>query len=396
MKKKYILDSKSIDKKISLALSSIFITLMGQYFILTSFNLIGTSKEVIIQLTSKVLVAIAFIYALPYVIKRSKAKFFIIYFVAIFILLINILIFSQNVMYIKELIFPILFMCIPSFIYSRSIIDIQIFKQTIDKCAFFILIMGTILTFMIFIGKISVGVYSMSLSYYMLFPAIVYINKLIEKINIINFTYLLISIISIISLGSRGALMCIGAFIILKLIRVKNKLEIRTITLYSVVALISIIYMIYSKNILLYLNKSLNSFGIESRTIELLMRDNIYVSGRDIIYNEIIKSLQSSPIIGIGIGGDRYISGTYAHNIFIEILCDFGFIVGLTIIIVLAYMILKAMITSTVSDYDVIIFWLSVGFIHLIVSSSYLIDIKFWILLGILARSFNNKSRIYA
>jgi hypothetical protein len=33
------------------------------------------------------------------------------------------------------------------------------------------------------------------------------------------------------------------------------------------------------------------------------------------------------------------------------------------------------------------IIWISLGFVHLMVSSSYIVDMKFWIMVGLLANS---------
>ena len=55
-------------------------------------------------------------------------------------------------------------------------------------------------------------------------------------------------------------------------------------------------------------------------------------------------------------------------------------------------LMLKSLIINSYNNYNIVIFWLSVGFIHLFVSSSYLTDIKFWVMLGIIVRQFNKKS----
>ena len=69
------------DKKISIALMSYFVVLTIQYLILIYFNLIETNTGSYIQLLSKSLVGLTFIYALPAVLRRSKIKFLIVYFV---------------------------------------------------------------------------------------------------------------------------------------------------------------------------------------------------------------------------------------------------------------------------------------------------------------------------
>lgn len=121
-------------------------------------------------------------------------------------------------------------MSIPSFVYIMSINDIEVFQEYIYKASKIVFIMGMILSITVFTGKVSVGTYSMSLSYYMLFPAIMYLNNTIEKQRILDFICLIISLISIISLGSRGALLCMVFFLLLKIIKTRKRFNLKQIT----------------------------------------------------------------------------------------------------------------------------------------------------------------------
>ena len=61
------------DKKISIALMAFYVILMIQYFILIFFNLeTNVTSASRIQLISKILVGVLFLYALPIVWKRAK------------------------------------------------------------------------------------------------------------------------------------------------------------------------------------------------------------------------------------------------------------------------------------------------------------------------------------
>lgn len=60
------------DLKISIAIISSTVILTIQYFILISFNLMATANGSIIQLLSKTVVGIIFLYTLPTVFKRKK------------------------------------------------------------------------------------------------------------------------------------------------------------------------------------------------------------------------------------------------------------------------------------------------------------------------------------
>ena len=94
--------------------------------------------------------------------------------------------------------------------------------------------------------------------------------------------------------------------------------------------------------------------------------------------------IYKKPITGIGIAGDRRIlDGSYVHNFFIELIGNFGLIIGFIISIGIVLLIIRSLITKNNEKYELIILWVSLGFVHLIVSSSYLIDVKFWILFGL-------------
>lgn len=130
--------NKSDDQKISIAIMASFIVLTIQYFLLIYFNLIGTGIGSGIQLFSKIMVGVLFLYALPAVLKRSLGKFIGVYFVAILIFLINYLFFPQNHLYLKQLIFPLFGMCLPAFIYTMSLRDLDVFKRVMVKASYLV------------------------------------------------------------------------------------------------------------------------------------------------------------------------------------------------------------------------------------------------------------------
>ena len=116
------------DKKISIALMSYFVVLTIQYLVLIYFSLIETNIGYKVQLLSKAIVGLIYIYALPAVLRRSKIKFIKAYFFALFIFLLHYAVFPENRDYIVDLLFPFYFMSLPSFIYALSIRELSVFK----------------------------------------------------------------------------------------------------------------------------------------------------------------------------------------------------------------------------------------------------------------------------
>lgn len=388
LSRKNIIKGETDDKKISIALMSSFVILTIQYFILISFDLLGTSAAAKVQLLSKILVGIAFAYALPTVLRLNMLKFVATYFIAIFIFLIHYLFFSENHLYLKELIFPFFFMCLPAFVYSISLSDWNVLKQIMKKASVLIFFFGVILGILIFSGKSSVGAYSMSLSYYMLLPAIIFLEEFIEKFSLKALLFFLTSVIVILALGSRGAVLCIIVFVLLKSIRFNFKFTNSKILFNLITIGIIIPAFIYLDYILKFIYNSLLNFGIESRSILLFLREDVHLSGRDYIYQNNMREIMESPILGLGLGGDRNINGGgYVHNFFLEVLANFGLIVGGILLVLMIVLILKSLLVKDKKNYSMVIIWVSLGFVQLMVSSSYLVDIKFWIFLGLLIKA---------
>lgn len=279
----------SDDKKISIAIMSSFAILTIQYLILIIFNLIGTTIGSYIQLVSKVIVGLFYLFALPTVLRRSKVKFIGVYLFAIMIFLFNHLVFKENIPYIKTIIFPFFFICLPTFIYAYSIDDWNVLKDIMNKTSLIVFVMGTLIGVLIFTNIVYIGAYSMSLSYYMLLPTIIYIDEFLEKVTFKSTIILVISLIIILALGSRGAIMCVGVFVILKLVTIKKSLNYKTVLSYLLISGLLVVMIIFLKDILEYAYNLLMKFGINSRSIRLFLRDEVYLSGRDRIYKDILK-----------------------------------------------------------------------------------------------------------
>lgn len=383
----------SEDRKISIAVMSSFVILIIQYSILYYFNLANTPIGRNIQILSKGIVGIFYLIALPTVLKRNKTKFIGIYITAFLIFLFNSLLFKDNLIYLKSLIFPFFFTCLPSFIYAYSIDDWNELKEVMLKTSNIVFIIGFIIGIMVFFGQMHIGSYSMSLSYYMLLPTVVYINEITEKKSLKSGLVILVSLFIILALGSRGAIMCIGVFVILKFIGILKGITYNKIRLLLVISSIVFIGFIFLDEIFEYIYNLLLRFGIDSRNIRLFLQDGIHWSGRDEIYSKILKEIFRNPIIGVGLAGDRLIlGGRYVHNIFLEILTNFGLVIGIPLIISILYLQVKSLFIKDIEKYNIIIIWISIGFLHLLVSSSYLTNFKFWIYLGLSLKYLTSKN----
>lgn len=371
------------EKRISNALMASFVVLAIQYFVLVSLNLMGTPMGARVQLMSKALVGIVFLYAFPIVLKRSLKRFLVIYWGAALLFVVHYFVFPQNQAHMQSLFLDIFLISMPAFTYSMAISDFDIFKRSMRHAAHIVMVFGTLTAAYSFTGRASVGEYSMSLSYYMLLPALIYLDRLIDNFCFKRLFLVVVSLVVILSLGARGPVMCIGVFFLLKIMKPHAKwTKLRVFGFGSLIAgLVGGVVFFYE--ILLLLDNLLRSLGISSRTLRLFMQGSVHLSGRERLYQLVVPEILDSPFIGIGIAGDYRIIGNYVHNIFIEVLGNFGVIVGGIFIMVFLTWVLRLLLKSNTQVFGLVSLWLSLGFVHLMVSGSYLVDIQFWIFLGL-------------
>lgn len=381
-----------LDMKLSIAIMSSFVVLTFQYLLLISFNLLGTSLGSAVQTTSKIVVAIFFIYAFPAMWKNGYKNFLIVYIVAILIFASQFLFYTSNRPFLMDLIFPIFFIALPAFTYTLAIKNLEKLHIVTRIAAKVVFLFGVIISIFIYNGNSSVEAYSMSLSYYMLLPALIFLNDFFDRYKINSAILFIITLVIIISLGSRGALLGIIVFALLNILKKRNKTSRKSFFIRSSGFFAAILMVFQYDQFINWFNEHLINIGITSRTLILSQGNEIHLSGRENLYSQIIREISAHPIIGIGIGGDRLKLNGYTHNFFLEILANFGVIVGSILLILLLSLIIRAFFLENQRVYIMLTFWFSLGFVHLIVSSSYLTDMKFWVFMGLLINVLFSKS----
>ena len=166
-----------MDKKISTAIFVQFAVLTIQYLVLYFFRIEESSVGTSIKILSKIIVGIFFLIVLKDVLRREYKLIIITYCISIIFFLLNILLFPQNIESIKSIVFDFFFICLPCFIYSFSINNFDILYKTFEKICNIVLVVGLIISLLDFSNKIDVGTYSMTLSYYLLIPSLLYLYK---------------------------------------------------------------------------------------------------------------------------------------------------------------------------------------------------------------------------
>jgi O-antigen ligase len=318
-------------------------------------------------------------------IKRQFMLFLVSYLILLSLIILTIILFPDNKNYLITGIFYLLCMDIPCFLCLASIRDYVILRRIMLNLSYMVFILGLVYFFLLWVGRISFIHYSMTFSYYLLLPALVFVSqrKLLFTI------FFIITCILMLMLGSRGALIWALLYTLL-LIVFDSKSKNKTLLVITIICVLVIF-----GNLLSFLLKLSENINITSRTLNLIIEGNFTQdSERFSIYNKVWSYFLKSPIWGYGIFGDRVILGsdTYSHNIFLEILYDFGLFFGLTIILLIIFGMIRAFLISNYENRILLIMLIFYCFIPFLVSGSYLIEPKFWILMGLIFSLTTNTS----
>lgn len=309
--------------------------------------------------------------------KYSFANIFIAYGVAFAILIVQFIVFSENVNYISGYILDFFLLCLPCYINMTMIGDNQSHINIMCCVAWLVFIFGEIY-FFLYANKISENEeYSMSYSYYMLFGVLVFIYLFFYEGKKLYILPIILSILSMLLIGSRGAVLAsVCYFLILVFIVKKNKI----IRVAIIGAIISGIINIERIKVLLL--RMLIKMDINSRSMKLLL-DGEFVShdsGRSKIYSQAIDLIKKHPFVGNGMGADSRILKTYTHNLFLDFFVHFGVIIGIFIIVIMITVMIIGFIKSENKPLYFLLFF--IGFFPLMVSGTYLSYFSFWIYMG--------------
>ncbi|MFR3145951.1 O-antigen ligase family protein [Eubacterium callanderi] len=313
----------------------------------------------------------------PKAIKCNPKIFFIIEIIALFFYSISFFMKNSEYSIILNYAFWTMGVCIVMGYLVYSIDDYQILYNCLLKSSF---MMSILLSGAVFLKNIdSKYFYDMSFSYLILLPLLIHINEAWKRKSIIFSIVAIYEICLIVVYGSRGAIICIGSFIVICYLHYIKKSFTQLIVIPITVCLVCLASYDYQKIIkgMIYL---LNEFNIYSRSLDLLVSgDIIQSSGRDVIQTNILDMIYQKPIFGWGVAGEVSRIGTYPHNIFLEILVDFGVLIGAFLMLFMFYQFLKLFIEKNTIKKELMYIFLCSGLIPLFMSGTYLQNYQFFI-----------------
>ena len=319
------------------------------------------------------IVAITMGYAIVYGLIKIPKRFLIAYSGTFIVLLLTVLLFPQNQEFLEsEAIKFTLPLVLPSFLCLTCVGDFDRVENLFYKVSWVSFGLAVIYAYQIFTGGYVFNNYSMSFSFSLLLPTLV----LYTKNNVFAKMAALFLFVEIVFLGSRSAAVVIVIYIILESLFHNRKYILP-------VALLAIAAVAY----LSYISVFFESYGIESRTLMLMQSDEGligHMSHRDEIYDLCKAKLMQNPVLGVGLYGDRlFLNGSTSHNFILEVLLNFGVLIGGAFILCLIIYLFKTYKKATRENRIYFVRYFCAVMIPLMVSGSYLKDYNLGLFLGI-------------
>lgn len=188
--------------------------------------------------------------------------------------------------------------------------------------------------------------------------------------------------------GSRGVFLSLIFFWFLYMLFNKSSKKILVIFIMIVATALIIAFGNAIMNFIAEISKSI---GFSTHLIDAIQSNSIFDdSTRTYLFKNFWQAIRQKPLLGYGVLGDRYISlnffnkPIYPHNIILEVLVNFGFLIGLPLIIAFAVRVWKALVCCNISVYSTVLVLLSSCIIKLMVSSTFWNDQVFFLLIGVL------------
>lgn len=286
----------------------------------------------------------------------------------------------------------LLFIYYPVFLLMLGNVDFNKMIGYFKKLSIITLIVG-ILSFYgyLFVQKRMPPDY-MSFAYMMLTPILLCLVSGWNN-NVIPFILAVVCAFITFIVGCRGAVVTMAVFFFLYVLFTyaggeQKKNSVLKLVLLLVISLVAI----NAEAILSFISITLSGIGFTSRTVnKLLMGGGAFIEseGRQAIWSQAIRN---TGFLGKGLFGDRtvildeYAHAAYAHNVILELLVDFGWIIGIIVALVFVSYVLRAYIVSRKSIEPMIprfsIIMVSILFAKHMISASFLTSFDFWLYFG--------------
>lgn len=376
--------------------------------LLNAKNIIITGSPALYSINSKLNFTVAtlsfLIYFWAIIVKESSLRFSRMQIAVILLIfsfwgisfLYNSNLFSYS--YVREELIEFLIYSFPAIIILPLLGNCNILLDFFYKSRWYLFVLICLSVLMIIInGQIQgVGsrfeVYSMSFGKSLMFYNIIFFSKWFKDHDLRDLIASIIITFFILIFASRFPLLCIGFYLGWKFFESRKSKN--NLLLFLLCLIVCIFLIIFHNQIVNFLYNIVLGFGINSRSLALLLDGNFrYDSGRTEIHRNLIEEINKSPIIGYGAGGGNIaLNNGLSHSFVLDVFANLGYLFGGVFLLLSVLVLLKVYRQgSSKNDREFIIICISLFIPISYIQTSMWRASFFWI---IVALSIGLKKRI--
>lgn len=239
--------------------------------------------------------------------------------------------------------------------------------------------------------------YSLSFGYNVLIFALAFLYAGLEKRSLIDLGFGGIGVVMILLGGSRGPILDIAVFVLLYMfIKINDKK--RKALLMTAVTVFGVLFLLTYKYLLMAAAAVISKFGMSSRFIDMMIEGSVSNdNGRELIWKTAIGMIKEHPL-GYGAMGTRHVIGDiifvgHPHQIFLEILVDFGVIFGTLLIFWLLFSSARIILDKQMGAWKGIFVIFFARACQLLLSLTYWHSIGLWAAIAVGVCAFSNRKK---
>ena len=385
-----------IDKRVSFIIAFQFIILGIKNAMVTGIPFLYDVNSTL----NVVLVGMVFVlYVYSFFIQKHRSAYVgmtLLWLFAIVSILITYLIYPQNIPFWKEYELRFLIVILPTCYLISKLQTFEYLKRNMTFGSYFLTFAIVVFALSVFIiGHIVVSehvTYSMSMANVAMLAIMWQLRAYLKENNKMAAFFAIIGLIVLVLYGSRNQLLAIMAYVIFHIIG-NTRQKSAGIT---IVAFVTLIVVVFFKDILLFFSGIIEYFGLGSRTLSLLSEGGIDESTQiRLDTHEKLKNLLfSNPLVGLGVSGDEANVGELAHSLFYSIWCTYGLFLGSVFLLIVLIYCFNAHKQSTGLNHQIFVMYFCMVFPRAFTGGDMWGSDVFWVLMGICFMILNQHNRL--
>lgn len=248
------------------------------------------------------------------------------------------------------------------------------------------------------------GDYEMGKAYNCL-PSIMLVSySFLKKEKVQDIFFVILGIVFLLICATRGPILLYAIFMLLQLFFLKR--QYRYVYGGALILLLILFFSPIGRGVMEGILSLMDKMGFNTRIFDMFLSGNLTDdNGRNWLKDAVFAMISRQPWCGNGLFSDRRATaaigiggteGSYVHNLVYEFWCDFGYLLGSALLLLLAFAILRSLKgIAKDTNFKIIFSILALCYIgKLFMSSSFLIEPGFWMCIGVCYEGMiNNKKR---